>query len=301
MSNPIYIVGSNPLAHYLGYHLQTNGHDVILLLDRISSPTIPTAINVSINDERTLSQQQCSLNVSLSMEKAAEMVIITSYANRLNTSLAALSIQKINNAPVICFTPLKDISYLYSIVSQNTYQAFFNGYISSRKGALSLDGRKPEIVLCASSNKKDSQHIINILNSAKLHVSNSENHLSSFWQYIIPYAIGSIWSASEDCKISTLLSDKTNNQLLRTLIDEFCSLAANEQVKISPDAVMKNIYNIPANYIYPLHKSITSGGKTEFDLLTSIITKTAVSQEINIPQTYKLLNKLYNLVLSPTL
>ena len=139
------------------------------------------------------------------------------------------------------------------------------------------------------------------MNTAKIHISISNNQLLSFWQYIIPYALCSIWSASEDCKISTLLSDKTNNQLLHTLINEFCMLSDSDKIKIDVNYITKKIYNIPTNYIYPLHQAIASGKRTEFDFLTTIIEKSAVSQEINIPQTYRLLKKLYNLVLYPTL
>lgn len=301
MNEPIYIIGNNALAHYLGYQLQSAGHEIILLLERLSSLTIPTAIDISIKDERNLSQQQCSLNTAVSMEKPAKMVIITSYANNLNTALSSFNSTKIKNAPIVCFTPLKDFSYLLAIISQNLYPAFFNGYITNRSGSLTLDGRKPEIVLCNPQEQKDFRSVLNIISSSKIHTTSSINHLLSFWQYIIPYAIGSIWSASEDRKMSTILSDKTNTPTLHSLVDEFCSLAAGDQIKISPDAVMKNVYNIPANYIYPLHKSISSGGKDEFDLLTSVITKTAASKEINIPETYKILKKIYNLVLSPTL
>ena len=126
MTNPIYIIGNNPLAQYLGYQLQNNGQDVIILLDHFSFPNPPDYIAVSVKDERNLSQQQTQIKTSLLMTEKAEMVIITSYADELNTAVSSLSTGKIQDAPVICFTPLKDISYLYPITSPNLYQAFFN-------------------------------------------------------------------------------------------------------------------------------------------------------------------------------
>ena len=298
MADPIYIVGNNPLAHYLGYQLQSAGHEVIILLDRTLTSTPPNAIEFSIKDDRKLSNHHCHLNAELSMQKNAGMVIITSFPNRFNTAIAALSPLKIKNAPIICFTPFKDMSYLLPIISDNLYSAFFDGYIISRKNSISLEGRTPEISIYSHGQTEISPEILETFGSSAIRITPSENRLYDFWNYIIPYTICSIWSAAENNKISVLLKDKNNTQFLHSLVDEFCSMAASDGIKPDKSAIMKKIYGTPANYTYPLHRSILNGGKDDFDFLTSVITQTAISQEINIPQTYKLLKKLYNSALS---
>ncbi len=294
MTSPIYIIGNNPLAHYLGCQLQSAGHQVIMLLDRTLSQTPPSTIEISIKDDRRLTQQHCSLDAALSMQKNAELVIITSFPNQFNTAVAALSPLKIKDAPVICFTPFKDMSYLLPIISNNLYSAFFNGYIISRKNSISLEGRTPDISIYSHNQQEPDPKVLEIFASASIRVTKGEDRLFDFWQYIIPYALCSIWSAAENNKISTLLKDKNNAQILHSLVDEFCAMAAVDGITPNKNSIMKKIYNIPANYVYPLHQSIINNGKNDFNFLTSLITKTSLSQEINIPQTYKLLKKLYN-------
>jgi len=265
-----------------------------MLLDRTLSQTPPSTIEISIKDDRRLTQQHCSLDAALSMQKNAELVIITSFPNQFNTAVAALSPLKIKDAPVICFTPFKDMSYLLPIISNNLYSAFFNGYIISRKNSISLEGRTPDISIYSHNQQEPDPKVLEIFASASIRVTKGEDRLFDFWQYIIPYALCSIWSAAENNKISTLLKDKNNAQILHSLVDEFCAMAAVDGITPNKNSIMKKIYNIPANYVYPLHQSIINNGKNDFNFLTSLITKTSLSQEINIPQTYKLLKKLYN-------
>lgn len=298
MINPIYIVGNNPLAYYLGYQLQSAGHEIVMLLDRTFTQTIPNAIEITIKDDRKLTNRHCHLNAELSMQKNAGLVIITSFPNQFNTAVTALSPLKIKDAPVLCFTPFKDMSYLLPIISNNLYSAFFDGYIISRKNSISLEGRTPDISIYSHTQPEISPEILETFASAELHITQGQNRLSDFWNYIIPYAICSIWSAAENNKISVLLKDKNNTQILHSLVDEFCVMASSDGITPDRSGIMKKIYGTPANYIYPLHKSIIDGGKNDFDFLTSLITKTAIAQEINIPQTYKLLKKLYNTALT---
>ena len=58
MTNPIYIIGNNALACYLGAQLQSGGNDVIMLLDRKNAAEAMATDGISIKEDRSLTQKR---------------------------------------------------------------------------------------------------------------------------------------------------------------------------------------------------------------------------------------------------
>lgn len=301
MTDTVYIIGSNALACYLGAQIQNSGKKVVLLLDRQSAEETLATDGISVKEDRSLTQKKHKLSAAAFMKEPAQAVIIADYANRLNTALSNVSPSKIGNAPVICFTPLKDMSYLCPIVGSNLHPAFFNGYVIKNKNTVSLLGRSAGITICPTENGETDQTVLDIFAQSQLQTTAGGNRLLCFWEYFAPYALCSLFTAAEKKKVSELLKDKSNKEVFKRLVDEFCALAQADDISLNNDVVLKGIYNTPANYLYPLHQSILSGGRDDFNLLSSVITGSAVAAGCRIPEVTGLLKKLYNVILNPTL
>lgn len=301
MNKTIYIIGNNALAYYLGAQIQSSGQDVVMLLDRKSAAESLATDGISLKEDRSLTQKRHKLNASTFMKEPAEMVIIADYANRINSALSNVSNAKIDNAPVVCFTPLKNLDYLIPLVGNNIHPAYFNGYVTTNKNSVLLMGRNTSVTLCPPQNGEIDPRITELFSKSHIQTVSKGNSLLGFWEYFAPYALCSLLSAAADCKISEMLKDKNKKDMICLLVDEFCSLAKADNIVLRSDAIMKTIFNTPTNYVYPLHQSIISGGKDEFNLMSSIITKAALSAEISIPETDYLLKRLYKRILNPIL
>ena len=57
MTNPIYIIGNNTLAYYLGAQIQSSGHNVILLTDKHSSVLVAPVEELGIVNTETENTQ----------------------------------------------------------------------------------------------------------------------------------------------------------------------------------------------------------------------------------------------------
>jgi len=294
----IYLVGDNPLAYYLAAQLQSAGLRTIVLLSRQKAESFLDTDGISIKEDRSLTQKRHRLETSFLMKEPVRAVIITAYGNNINTMLSSISKQKIGDSPVACFTPIKDLSYLYLLLGENLHPAYFNGYLNYNNQSISVFGRSLSITLCPPTDRLVDEDLKTIFQSTDLDIHFSNNPMESFWEYFIPYALCSIFSAAENSKISELLKDKDQKDKFKPLVDEFCSLAAADRVFLNEKIILKNIYSTPASYIYPLHQAIASGEKTEFNLLSSIINSAAQQSKTPIPQTNALLKKIYNHIIN---
>jgi len=295
---PVYIIGDNPSAFYLAAQMQSAGNRVILLIHHQNLDKSLSTAGISIKEDRSLTQKLHRLNSSFLMSEPAKMVIVTTYANQINTALSSVSRQKIGEAPVVFLTPLKDLDYLRGILGNNLHPAYFNGFLNYDKQTVSVLGRGISITICPPSAEQPVDPLISeIFTRSRIDTVISGNQTESFWEYFTPYALCSIFSAAENLKISELLKDKDRKEMFRPLAEEFCSLAQSDNIILNEKTVLKGVYNTPANYIYPLHQAIISGTKTEFNLLSSVINAAAYSIGASIPHTRAYLKKLYKQIL----
>lgn len=295
---PIYIIGDNPTAFYLAAQIQSSGERVILLLQQQNLDKSLITAGISIKEDRSLTQKLHRLESSFIMKEPAQMVIVTAYANCINTALSSISSQKIGDAPVVFFTPLKDTDYLRGILNDNLHPAYFNGFLFYDKQSISVLGRGVSVTVCPpTESDKIDEKVLELFTQSKIETVISGNRAESFWEYFAPYALCSIFSAAENKKISELLKDKELKETFRPLAQEFCTMAQADNIILNEKNVLKGVYNTPANYIYPLHQAVINGGKTEFNLISSVIADAAYKTKIATPLTRGFLKKLYNRIL----
>ena len=79
----------------------------------------------------------------------------------------------------------------------------------------------------------------------------------------------------------------------RPLLEEIAALAAAEKAAADVDALLKKLYNIPNNYVFPLQDDFHKNRPGELAGLSDIITETARRGGCRIPGLSRLLKQLY--------
>lgn len=296
-SHPIYIIGNNALAYYLGAKLMDTGHNVIILGGK-ENTNISTN-GITLKEDSTLQKSKYKFNTSFWIKDAPKLVIVTSEAGKINSALTAVSINKINSAPVICFTPLKDINYLEALVGHNLYAAYFDGHLQLADQQLFLHGRPPLIKIAKNQNWEKENPFLNIFSNSNLNVDYETEGDHCFWEYFASFAVGSLISAVYNKSIFEITKDKKLRDEIPPLLKELSELAQSDNVSLDEDALLKKIYNTPMSYIFPLQEEINTGKFGEINLISSVLVNASRKGKIKFQNTElnKLLKKIYNLIL----
>lgn len=296
-NRPIYIVGANALAYYLGAKLIDAGHNVIILGGK-ENTNISTN-GITLKEDSTLQKTKYKFNTSFWIKEEPKLVIITAEAGKINSALTAVSLNKIGLAPVLCFTPLKDINYLEALVGSNLFAAYFDGFLQLDDQQLFLHGRTPLIKICKNQSWEKENPFLNIFSYTSLNISYETDEEFCFWEYFSGFAICSLMSAVHNKSIFEITKDKKLREDLRPLISEITSLAESDNVALDGEQLLKKIYNTPMNYSFPLQDEINTGKHGEINLISSVLVNASRKGKNKFQNTglNALLKKIYNLIL----
>lgn len=296
-TRPIYIIGANALAYYLGAKLTDAGHNIIILSGKENTGISTNGI--TLKEDSTLQKNKYKFNTSFWIKEEPKLVIITSPAGKINSDLTAVSLKKIGTAPVICFTPLKDINYLEALVGNNLFAAYFDGYLHLDDQTLYLYGRTPLIKICQNRTWEKENPFPNLFSYTTLNISYETDENLCFWEYFSTFAICSLMSAVYNKTIFEITKDKTLREELTPLINEVEELAKSDEITLDKEQLLKKIYNTPMNYIYPLQEEINSGKHGEINLISSILVNASRKGKCKFQNTElnNLLKRIYNLIL----
>lgn len=117
-TRPVYVIGDNALTCYLAAKLTDAGHDVIVIAGKENNLSFSTN-GISLKEDSSLKLSRYKFNTSFWIKEEPKLVIIAADAGHVNASLAAVAKDKIGAAPVLCFTPLKDVNYIEAMVGGN--------------------------------------------------------------------------------------------------------------------------------------------------------------------------------------
>ena len=143
-TRPVYVIGDNALTCYLAAKLTDAGHDVIVIAGKENNLSFSTN-GISLKEDSSLKLSRYKFNTSFWIKEEPKLVIIAANAGHVNASLAAVAKDKIGAAPVLCFTPLKDVNYIEAMVGGNLFQAFFDGSLQQNGQQVFLYGRTPQV------------------------------------------------------------------------------------------------------------------------------------------------------------
>lgn len=295
---PIYVIGNNALTCYLAAKLTDAGHNIIIMSDKENNNSLSTN-GISLKEDSSLKLSKYKFNTSFWVKEEPKLVLLTADAGHINPFLAAISKEKINMAPVLCFTPLKDINYLEAMVGGNVFRAFFDGYLQQNDQQVFLYGRTPQIKICKNINWEKENPFTDIFNNIGINISFETDISLCYWEFFAPYAVGSLLSALHNKNIFDITKDKQLREQIPLLLTEISEISASEGIKLNCEELVKKLYAAPINYRYPLQEEIDTGGYGEATLISSVLMNAARSAKIRFmdSQLNKTLKQIYNLIL----
>lgn len=296
---PFYVVGDTALAYYLSAKLTDAGRRVIAISDKASNTSLSTN-GFILKEDRSLKNARYRLTTSFWMKEKAELVLLCASASKLNAFLSSLSRPKIDAAPVLCFSAHKDIEYIEGILGPNVCAAYFDGFLKLEGQQLLLFGRSPSITVCKNRTWKENNPFPGLFAGTDINLCFEDNENAGFWNFFAPYAVGSLITAVGGKNIFDITKDKQLREELSPLIAEMAGLAAVDGIKLDEENVLKKLYNIPMNYVYPLQQEIKNGGRGEIGVISSVITNASRAAKTRVPaaKLNGLLKKLYDLTLA---
>lgn len=293
----IYILGENALAIYLAIRFINIGEKVILISSKENASTLSNN-GITLVENHNLQKSHHKFDTTFWLKETPKMLIITSEANKINAAITAVSRKKIEDVPVVLFTPIKEIEYIKNILNNDIYRAFFDGYLLKKPTQISLYGRAPSITLCTKDNQKKNQTIQNYFENTGLAVKLEANENKAFWDYFSVYTACSIISAAHNKNVFDVIKDKDKRDKMIPLISEICKIAQSDGEEVDQEEILKKIYNTPLSYPYPLQVEVAQGKAGDIDMISSNIINAARKYKISTPETSILLKKIYNIILA---
>ena len=290
-TRPIYIIGNTAVALFLAARLQDCGQKVILVSTPANNQDLSTN-GILLKEDYSLKKNRYRFTTSFWLKESPKLVILCEPASTAKSAATLISPHKLESAPVLCFSMLKDNSWLRAFLGNNIIEAYFEGWTTAAPQQVAVLGRAPAIVLSQGTynNATDLTKVQNILSRAGLSVKTEEDYATCFWRFFAVYAVGSLLAAALEQNIFDITKNKLNRERAKTLLAEICTLAATEKVSLDADSLLKTLYNIPNNYIFPLQQAKQSG---ELVHIGGIITETAHRGNCKIPELNRLLKQLY--------
>lgn len=296
-NRPIYILGDNALACYLAIRFINAGEKVKIIANKEAASSLSNN-GVTMIESHNLQKSNHKFDTTFWLKETPKMLIITSEANKLNAAITAISRKKILDAPVILFTPIRDILYIKNILENDIYRAFFEGYLLKKPNQINLFGRAPGIVITPKGNRKKDKIVFNTFKNADLIIRKQDDEIKAFWDFFTVYTACSLISAANNKTIFDVIKDKEKREQIIPLIQELCKIAKSDGAILDQEEILKKIYNTPLSYPYPLQVEISRGKAGDIDLISSNIINVARKHKEPTHQTGALLKKIYNIILA---
>lgn len=296
-NNPVYVVGDNDLAYFLAAKFEKVGENVIVISNKANNTSLNTN-GLTFKEEINLQKSHLKFTTSFWIKDEPKLIILTSPNDKVKAAITALSSKKINNAPVLCFTPLKDINFLRPFLGENICRCFFDGYLSYSNQTLIQLGRAPNVTICNDEEAIIFSEIKNIFAAAEINLKFSIDNNSEFWNYFILYAAGSLLSTYFNKDIAVITKDKKLRDDIKPLVMELCFIAEQDKAIVNADEILKKLYNTPNNYHHPLQEDFSLDKIGNLDSISSYFLDTAHQYKCPTTEITKILNKLFNIILA---
>lgn len=294
---PIYILGLNALSYFLAAQLSNKGERVILL----GVPKEIKELNkngVTVREERALQRQKHHFTTASAMEEMPKLLIITASNYKFKAATLLLSPGKLQEVPVLNFTFLAPADYLEKFLGTKITAAYFKGYLLDETSQISLLGRQAEILLSLAKESRLFADLKNLFKATTVELGADDGKSAlSFWSYLVSNATVSLLSSAYKKSIYNLIKDKKERLLIEDCANELAELAALEDVKVDVNEVMKEIYNIPNNYLSPMQLEIAKRRANELQAYGGFMEHKNARHQFEMPMVAGLLKDIYNKIL----
>ncbi len=290
-SHPVYILGDTALAYFLAVKLTAGGHRVVVMAGQTENTSLSTN-GITVKEDYQLQKLHYKLETALWLKEEPKALIIAAQSSKIKAMLTSLSKNKIKTCPVISFTRVKDHTFISDILGISVISAYFDGWLNYRSQQITAYGRNPEITLCTESSSEAYQVLSALLDGTRISLHNSSLPLQSFWNYFCLYAPCSLLTSATGKTIFDITKNKTLREELQTLLQEIVTLIPDSIPALQPEDLLKQIFNIPSNYVFPLAEQIRLHQTGDYDFISSVIREASILSKSPLPATNKLLKKL---------
>ena len=288
---PIYILGDTALAYFLAVKLIAAGHKVTVMAGQTENTSLATN-GITVKEDYQLQKLHYKLETALWLQEEPQMLIIAARSSKIKAMLTGISKNKIKNCPVISFTRLKDQTFISDILGIPVVSAYFDGWLNYRSQQVTAYGRNPEITLCAETSSEAFQLLASLLANTRISLRNSSLPQQAFWSYFCLYAPCSLLTAATGKTIFDITKNKPLREELQTLLQEIVTLRPSSLPPLSPEDLLKQIFNIPSNYVFPLAEQVRLHQTGDYDFIRSVIRDAALLNKCTLPALNRLLKTL---------
>lgn len=296
---PIYILGGNTLAYYLGAKFTDVEKRVVFLTDTAEKNKLNTQ-GISLKESFSLRKKHYNFENSSWMKEEAELLLVTAEMSSLHSLLSRITPEKINGVPVVCFTLLKDSAYLRDILGCSFCRAIFEGWLLQDNRQITFLEKTPAVTIYTPLNEQNAALAETVFSEAGINLTFSDNENQTFWKRFGVCTAGSLITAAYNQNITQCVKNREAAAILNLLCEELSALAKSDNIDLPPRQILEEIYNIPAGFAFPLSGEVKNGVAAELNLISSEIMQAAKKLNYSPPKLHDLIRYVYNTYLSIT-
>lgn len=297
----VYIAGSGAMGSTIGYHIQKNTDNEVILLDywqdhidNINNKGLELSGEITDNiDIKAMKPENAT-------EKAGLIIVMTK-SMKLREMMKSISHLIAEDTQILCLlngmgheTILKDFVNLSQInMGVTVWAAEING-----PGLIEVSNIGSIDVQNIGDNEEEGKKLADLLEEAKLNAKYDTNVMHAIWRKVMVNGTMNPISAIFECKIGEFFKTETHKDIVDLLVDEFVEVGNAESVNLDKKEMLDYIYETSqsAKDHYPsMYQDLIKNNKvTEIDFINGAVVNKAKDLGIETPYN-KLITQLVHL------
>lgn len=297
----VYIAGSGAMGSTIGYHIQKNTDNEVILLDywqdhidNINNKGLELSGEITdIIDIKAMKPENAT--------EKADLIIVMTKSMKLREMMKSISHLIAEDTQILCLlngmgheTILKDFVNLSQInMGVTVWAAEING-----PGLIEVSNIGSIDVQNIGDNEEEGKKLADLLKEAKLNAKYDTNVMHAIWRKVMVNGTMNPISAIFECKIGEFFKTETHKDIVDLLVDEFVEVGNAEGVNLDKKEMLDYIYETSqsAKDHYPsMYQDLIKNNKvTEIDFINGAVVNKAKDLGIETPYN-KLITQLVHL------
>lgn len=297
----VYIAGSGAMGSTIGYHIQKNTDNEVILLDywqdhidNINNKGLELSGEITdIIDIKAMKPENAT--------EKADLIIVMTKSMKLREMMKSISHLIAEDTQILCLlngmgheTILKDFVNLSQInMGVTVWAAEING-----PGLIEVSNIGSIDVQNIGDNEEEGKKLADLLEEAKLNAKYDTNVMHAIWRKVMVNGTMNPISAIFECKIGEFFKTETHKDIVDLLVDEFVEVGNAESVNLDKKEMLDYIYETSqsAKDHYPsMYQDLIKNNKvTEIDFINGAVVNKAKDLGIETPYN-KLITQLVHL------
>ena len=294
----VYLLGLNDKSLFLTARLQDAGANTVILTSPNQISEL-AAKELVVKEDRLLQRKKHSLHTDFALRHDFDLLIITSSSSSLKSDLTLLSPAKLQNALILNLSLLETPSLLTDIIRTPVVNGYLQCFVEyDPKPQLNILGRNQSLTVSCTDEHPLAAFLSHWLRPDDTEIIASPDDNYNFWYYFIPYAAAALISSSLNKPIYTIAKDEQGRKSIDSCLKELLAIASAHKVTINHADMLKKIYNIPADYIFPLQRDTRNGTFSELNTISSLLLQNSDFKNFKISVLRGIFKQIYDKTLA---